>query len=154
MVIKSTQNLKSGVMIIFAFPTEDQGTLFQVFIWKKLTKIFDIRKNYFFGFNQSENFSGECRGVGGIFFDDVIGDFASTGSANYEAAFRHQMSCASSICQSYFPIIRRRLETPFTEEEKGSGWFIFDVFDILTFFGNSTSLFWKIVFSGNRLFQK
>jgi len=62
--------------------------------------------------------SGECRGVGGIFFDDVIGDFASTGSANYEAAFRHQMSCASSICQSYFPIIRRRLEAPFTEEEK------------------------------------
>ena len=27
-------------------------------------------------------------------------------------------SCASSICDSYFPIIRRRLDTPFTDAEK------------------------------------
>merc|ERR1711935_1139483 len=62
--------------------------------------------------------SGECRGVGGIFFDDVTGDFGETGVVDYEAGMRHQLSCASSICDSYFPIIRRRLDTPFTDVEK------------------------------------
>merc|ERR1719383_291914 len=61
---------------------------------------------------------GECRGVGGIFFDDVVGDFDGNGQPDYDRAFRHQMSCASSICDSYFPIIKRRLNEPFTESEK------------------------------------
>ena len=62
--------------------------------------------------------NGECRGVGGIFFDDVIGDFHGTGNPDYEKGFMHQVSCASSICDSYFPIIERRLNSVFTDAEK------------------------------------
>ena len=32
--------------------------------------------------------SGECRGVGGIFFDDVVGDFDGKGQFDYDRAFR------------------------------------------------------------------
>lgn len=62
--------------------------------------------------------SGECRGVGGIFFDDINGDFDDVGQADYERGFRHQMLCGSSICDSYFPIIERRKDKEFTEYEK------------------------------------
>lgn len=62
--------------------------------------------------------SGECRGVGGIFYDDVTGDFSESGKSDYEAAYRHQMSCGSTICDSYFPIIQKRMETSYTKSEK------------------------------------
>ena len=62
--------------------------------------------------------SGECRGVGGIFYDDVIGDFGGAGKSDYEAGFRHQMSCGSAICESYFPIVEKRLKERDTEREK------------------------------------
>jgi len=62
--------------------------------------------------------AGECRGVGGIFYDDVIGDFKNEGKSDYEAGFRHQMSCGSAICDSFFPIVEKRMHTPFTQKEK------------------------------------
>ena len=61
--------------------------------------------------------SGECRGVGGIFYDDVIGDFGGAGKSDYEAGFRHQMSCGSAICDSYFPIIEKRIKERYTKRK-------------------------------------
>lgn len=73
---------------------------------------------YFVNTHRGPN--GESRGVGGIFFDDVTGNFSEDkeGKPDYEAGFRHQMSCGSSICESFFPIIERRINSPFTKEEK------------------------------------
>ena len=36
---------------------------------------------------------GECRGVGGLFYDDVIGDFEGVGKADYEKGFRKSLKC-------------------------------------------------------------
>lgn len=53
----------------------------------------------------------ECRGIGGIFFDN----FAELG---LEGSFAFVTDCARAFVPSYRPIIERRLDTPFDEHHK------------------------------------
>ena len=62
--------------------------------------------------------NGECRGAGGIFYDDVTGDFNETGKVDYEAGYNHQVACSSAIFDSFFPIVAKRMDTPYTDREK------------------------------------
>ena len=54
---------------------------------------------------------GETRGIGGIFFDDL-------GDRDQEALFQFVSSCAGSFVSAYVPIVERRKDLPFTEEQK------------------------------------
>ena len=53
---------------------------------------------------------GETRGVGGIFFDYLRGDF--------EALFSFVQACGHSVLESYVPIVQRRKHQPWGEREK------------------------------------
>ncbi|KAF9416854.1 Coproporphyrinogen-III oxidase [Entomortierella beljakovae] len=54
---------------------------------------------------------GERRGIGGIFFDDLDGKPA-------EELFGFVKSCGNAFLDQYVPIMEKRKNTPFTEEEK------------------------------------
>jgi coproporphyrinogen III oxidase len=56
---------------------------------------------------------GEARGVGGIFFDDL-----DEGEKDQEQLFAYIQDCLKAFLPSYVPIINRRKNMPFTEEEK------------------------------------
>ncbi|KAF2182776.1 coproporphyrinogen III oxidase [Zopfia rhizophila CBS 207.26] len=56
---------------------------------------------------------GETRGVGGIFFDDL-----DETEKDREQLFSFVQDCLSAFLPSYLPIINRRKDMPFTEEEK------------------------------------
>ena len=51
---------------------------------------------------------GECRGVGGIFFDHL-------NDRGPEALLAFVASCAASLIPAYLPIVRKRKDMPFTE---------------------------------------
>lgn len=53
---------------------------------------------------------GETRGVGGIFFDYLKGEF--------ESIFRFVQECGDSFVESYVPIVERRRSEPWADEEK------------------------------------
>jgi len=53
----------------------------------------------------------EMRGIGGIFFDDV-----STGG--FQSAFAFMQSIGNCFLPAYVPIVEKRKDTPFTEEQK------------------------------------
>ncbi|MBI3111616.1 MAG: oxygen-dependent coproporphyrinogen oxidase [Ignavibacteriales bacterium] len=52
----------------------------------------------------------EARGIGGIFFDYLKGDF--------EKVFSFVRSCAESFLKAYLPIVERRFHEPWGEREK------------------------------------
>ncbi|KAL5705584.1 coproporphyrinogen oxidase [Ranunculus cassubicifolius] len=54
---------------------------------------------------------GERRGVGGIFFDDLNG-------YDQETLLAFCTECANSVVPAYIPIIKRRKDTPFTDQNK------------------------------------
>ena len=54
---------------------------------------------------------GESRGVGGIFFDDLE-------DKDPEELFSFVRDCADAFLPAYIPIVQRRKDMPFTEEEK------------------------------------
>lgn len=56
---------------------------------------------------------GEARGIGGIFFDDL--DEAETDQNN---GFGFIQTCLKSFLPSYLPILEKRKDSPFTEQEK------------------------------------
>lgn len=56
---------------------------------------------------------GECRGVGGIFFDDL-----DDAEKDRESLFSFVQSCCGAFLPSYVPILQRRKEMPFTDKEK------------------------------------
>ncbi|SGY79668.1 BQ5605_C008g05192 [Microbotryum silenes-dioicae] len=57
-------------------------------------------------------FRGETRGFGGIFFDDLAdGDDA-------QACFNFVRDCSKQFLRAYYPIMQRRKDQPYTEEEK------------------------------------
>ncbi|KAK4334429.1 Oxygen-dependent coproporphyrinogen-III oxidase [Rhodotorula toruloides] len=53
----------------------------------------------------------ESRGIGGIFFDDLS-------EGDPEAIFKFVRDCSNSYLPAYYPIVERRKDQPFTEEEK------------------------------------
>ncbi|KAG5457428.1 MAG: Coproporphyrinogen III oxidase [Olpidium bornovanus] len=55
----------------------------------------------------------ECRGVGGIFYDDQAGDGTL---ADRERLFALARDCGRAFVPSYVPIVRRRKDMPYTEE--------------------------------------
>lgn len=56
----------------------------------------------------------ECRGVGGIFFDDLEpGD-----PHDIDTIFGFSSACAAAFLPSYMPILDRRIEMPFSEEHR------------------------------------
>ncbi|KAF9428777.1 Coproporphyrinogen-III oxidase [Podila epigama] len=55
---------------------------------------------------------GERRGIGGIFFDDL-----SAGKSP-EELFAFVQSCGTSFLKQYVPIMNKRKDMPFTEEDK------------------------------------
>ncbi|RDA92256.1 hypothetical protein CP533_5736 [Ophiocordyceps camponoti-saundersi (nom. inval.)] len=56
---------------------------------------------------------GECRGVGGIFFDDL-----DESERDQENTFAFVQDCLKSFLPSYLPILERRKDMPFTAKEK------------------------------------
>ncbi|RYR03740.1 hypothetical protein Ahy_B06g083011 [Arachis hypogaea] len=54
---------------------------------------------------------GERRGLGGIFFDD-LNDY------DQEMLLSFATKCANSVIHAYIPIIERRKDLPFTEQQK------------------------------------
>lgn len=54
---------------------------------------------------------GERRGVGGIFFDDLH-------SGSKDDCFAFVEDCANSFLEAYMPILERRVNMPFTSEQK------------------------------------
>ncbi|RKP09360.1 Coproporphyrinogen III oxidase [Thamnocephalis sphaerospora] len=54
---------------------------------------------------------GECRGVGGIFFDDV-------NSGSPEEVFAFVQDAGRTFLRSYVPIVKKRMTEPFTAEQK------------------------------------
>jgi len=54
---------------------------------------------------------GECRGVGGIFFDDLD-------SPDIESVFNFIKSCSSAVIPCYIPIIEKNKDKKFGENEK------------------------------------
>jgi coproporphyrinogen III oxidase len=56
---------------------------------------------------------GESRGVGGIFFDDLDED-----EKDKEQLFAFIQDCLATFLPSYLPIINRRKDLPYTEQEK------------------------------------
>lgn len=55
----------------------------------------------------------ECRGIGGIFFDDLDED-----EKDQEELFSFVQDCLRAFLPSYLPILQRRINLPFTENEK------------------------------------
>ena len=53
----------------------------------------------------------EPRGIGGIFFDDF-------NELGFEQSFTLQRSVGDSFLQAYLPILQRRKDTPYTEQER------------------------------------
>ncbi|HAL54921.1 MAG TPA: oxygen-dependent coproporphyrinogen oxidase [Bacteroidetes bacterium] len=53
---------------------------------------------------------GERRGIGGIFFDNLTGEF--------ESIFRFVQACGTSFLNAYAPIVDRRRHQPWGEREK------------------------------------
>ena len=53
---------------------------------------------------------GEARGVGGIFFDNLQGDF--------ESLLAFVTDCAAAFLPAYLPLLERRLSTPHGERER------------------------------------
>lgn len=56
---------------------------------------------------------GECRGVGGIFFDDL-----DESERDQENTFAFIQDCLRSFLPSYLPILERRKDMAFTDKEK------------------------------------
>lgn len=56
---------------------------------------------------------GESRGVGGIFFDDL-----DETEKDRESLFAYVQTCLDAFLPSYLPIIQRRKDMPYTENEK------------------------------------
>jgi coproporphyrinogen III oxidase len=56
---------------------------------------------------------GESRGIGGIFFDDL-----DEGEKDREQLFAFVKDCLAAFLPSYLPIINRRKDLPYTEQEK------------------------------------
>ena len=54
---------------------------------------------------------GERRGLGGIFFDDL-------NSGSKEECFQFVSECAQSFLPSYLPLLEKRMNLPFTDEQK------------------------------------
>lgn len=54
---------------------------------------------------------GERRGIGGIFFDDL-------NDRSADEIFKFSEDCASSVCQAYLPLVERRKDESFTDEQK------------------------------------
>lgn len=54
---------------------------------------------------------GECRGVGGIFFDYLQGD-------DIESLFAFIKTCAEAFLPAYIPIVEKRMNIQFTEQNK------------------------------------
>lgn len=57
---------------------------------------------------------GESRGIGGIFFDDLL----KPGSSGSKETFEFVKDCGNVLVDQYIPIIAKRVNTPFTAEEK------------------------------------
>ena len=57
------------------------------------------------------SFIGECRGVGGIFFDDLD-------QPDLETCFNFLFSCADSFIPSYVPIVEKHMNDEYSEKEK------------------------------------
>jgi len=53
---------------------------------------------------------GEPRGVGGIFFDYLEGDF--------DALFAFVRDCGSAFTEAYLPIVRRRRDEPYSDRQR------------------------------------
>lgn len=53
---------------------------------------------------------GETRGVGGLFFDDLTGDF--------EREFAYLRAVGDGFLDAYLPIVERRKDTPYGERER------------------------------------
>ncbi len=53
---------------------------------------------------------GETRGVGGLFFDDLHGDF--------ERDFAYQRAVGDGFLDAWLPIVERRRDTPYGERER------------------------------------
>ncbi|WP_404400913.1 oxygen-dependent coproporphyrinogen oxidase [Idiomarina seosinensis] len=53
----------------------------------------------------------EARGVGGIFFDDL-------NDRSFEEAFAVVKAVGDAFCDAYCPIVERRKETPYTEQQR------------------------------------
>jgi len=69
---------------------------------------------------------GECRGVGGIFFDDLNAPphprLSATANAikpsTPESIFNFIKDCGDAFVPSYLPILTRRMNAPYTEENR------------------------------------
>ena len=55
--------------------------------------------------------SGECRGVGGIFFDDLA-------KPSQEAAFQFAKAGANAVLPSYIPIVEKHKDDPYSDEQR------------------------------------
>ena len=53
----------------------------------------------------------ECRGVGGLFFDDL-------NDGNFEQCFAHQRAVGDGFLEAYLPIVERRKATGYGERER------------------------------------
>ena len=53
----------------------------------------------------------ECRGVGGLFFDDLNAD-------GFERSFAYQRAVGDGFLDAYLPIVARRKDTPYGERER------------------------------------
>ena len=54
--------------------------------------------------------AGECRGVGGIFFDDLD-------KPTQEAAFQFVQAGANAVLPSYIPLVLKHKDDPYTDKE-------------------------------------
>lgn len=54
---------------------------------------------------------GERRGIGGIFFDDLNDRPA-------DEIFKFSSDCAANVCNAYLPLVERRKDEAFTEDQK------------------------------------
>jgi coproporphyrinogen III oxidase len=53
----------------------------------------------------------ECRGIGGLFFDDLNAD-------GFERSFAYQRAVGDGYLDAYLPIVRTRKDTPYGERER------------------------------------
>ncbi|TIC29378.1 Coproporphyrinogen oxidase [Wallemia mellicola] len=60
----------------------------------------------------------ECRGVGGIFFDDLTPGSELARRKSPEELFGFIRECGDSFLNSYIPIVEKRKEIPYTEQHK------------------------------------
>lgn len=54
---------------------------------------------------------GERRGIGGIFFDDL-------NDRSQEDLFRFSSDCTSQVCDAYLPVVKKRKDESYTEDQK------------------------------------